>query len=215
MGIRTKLTPLGAGKKSVYKKKQVIFEAKEPGNYNLELLIPGRFECYCVGGGAGALRNNLNKHYTFQQVSIGGGSGAAFIGIIRIPAGTIPIAVGNGGTGQSFNNNSLNYGVNSPALSGGSSSIGSLVTVPGATGGSTGRDQMNVSRGGSAPVITAEVVYEKLNSVGNNGEAVNRTTSSVKGGVSLYEDYGKGGDVIGISPQHGTSGYVKIIYLGK
>ena len=113
MGIRTKLTPLGSGRKSIYKKKQVVFEAKEPGNYNLELLIPGRFKCYCISGGAGALRNNLNKHYTFQQVSIGGGSGAAFIGIIRIPAGTIPITVGNGGIGQSFT--SLNYGVNSPS----------------------------------------------------------------------------------------------------
>ena len=74
---------------------------------------------------------------------------------------------------------------------------------------------MNVSRGGSAPIITAEIISEELNSAGNNGEAVNRTTSSVNGGASLYEDYGKGGDVIGISPQHGTSGYVKIIYLGK
>lgn len=30
----------------------------------------------------------------------------------------------------------------------------------------------------------------------------------VAGGAALYEEYGKGGDVIGITPQQGTPGYV-------
>ncbi len=215
MGICTKFNPLGASKKKAYKKGTIIFESKIPGTYQVDLLYDGSYLVYCIAGGAGALRNNLNKSYTYQQVSIGGGSGSAFIGVIKLTAGNIPISVGTGGIGQSFTNNSLNYGVNSPALCGGESSIGIFVRSPAATGGSTGRDQMNISHGGSMPIITAEIISEELNSAGNNGNAVNRTTSSVAGGAALYEEYGKGGDVIGIAPQHGTSGYVKIIYLGK
>lgn len=215
MGICTKFNPLGASRQKAYKKGTVVFESKIPGTYQLELLFNGRYLVYCIAGGAGALRNNLNKSYTYQQVSIGGGSGSAFIGVIKLSADSIVISVGKGGIGQSFTNNSLNYGVNSPALSGGESSIGTFVRSPAAIGGSTGRDQMNISRGGSIPIITAEIISEELNSAGNNGNAVNRTTSSVTGGAALYEEYGKGGDVIGITPQHGTPGYVKIIYLGK
>ena len=215
MGIRTKFNPLGAFEKKAYKKGAVIFESNIPGSYQFDLLYDGRYLVYCIAGGAGALRNNMNKSYTYQQVSIGGGSGSAFIGELRIPAGNIPISVGRGGTGQAFYNSSLNYGVDSPALNGGESTIGALVRTPAATGGSTGRDQMNISRGGSTPIISVEIISEELRAAGNNGQAVNRTTSSVAGGAALYEEYGKGGDVIGTAPQHRTPGYVKIVYLGK
>lgn len=184
--------------------------------YNVELLATGKYEVYCIGGGAGALRNNLsNSKYTYRQVSIGGGSGAGYIGVLVLPEGTCPVNVASGGIGQAFSNNSLNYGVNTGALAGGTSSIGTFLSAGGGTPGSTGRDQMNPSRGGGVPAVNAEEVSTTLKTGGNTGGCQNRTTASVNGGASVYGGYGKGADVIGTSPQHGTPGYVKIIYLGK
>ncbi len=214
MGLRTTFSPMG-GKNGPYIKGQVIFERAVPGTYEVELLAGGKYEVYCIGGGAGALRNNLNAKYTYQQVSIGGGSGAGYIGVLVLPAGVCPVNVATGGIGQSFSNNSLNYGVNTGALAGGTSSIGTFLSASGGTPGSTGRDQMNPSYGGSVPTVKAEEISTILKTAGFVGGCRNRTTASVDGGASVYEGYGKGADVIGTSPQHGTPGYVKIIYLGK
>lgn len=199
-----------------YQSGELIFESSTPGTYEIELLATGIYEVYCIGGGAGSLRNNLsNSKYTFRQVSIAGGSGAGYIGRITLSEGVLSICVASGGIGQSFSNNSLNYGVNTGALAGGTSSIGTFVSVGGGKPGSTGRDQMNPSYGGEIPSVNVDEINTILRSGGNIGECQNRTTTSVSGGASVYENYGKGGDVIGISPQNGSAGYVKIIYLGE
>lgn len=199
-----------------YQSGELIFESSTPGIYEIELLTAGIYEVYCIGGGAGALRNNLsNSKYTFRQVSIAGGSGAGYIGRLFLSEGKLSISIASGGTGQAFTNNSLNYGVNTAALAGGTSSIGTFVSAGGGKSGSTGRDQMNPSYGGSIPTVNVEESITILKTGGNTGECQNRTTTSVSGGASVYENYGKGGDVIGTSPQHGSAGYVKIVYLGK
>lgn len=83
---------------------------------------------------------------------------------------------------------------------GGNSSISNVVT---AYGGESSHHFVE-GKGGAMPTITATEISYTLKTAGNGG-------NSLRGGASVYNGYGKGGD----AGDWGNSGYVKIVYKGN
>ena len=185
---------------SQYAPGQVIFESATAGTYSLDLLETGKYEVYCVAGGGSGAR----YFYSTQFLVASGGSGSGFIGNVALTKGTMSIVVGSGGSGQSGDG----YGYN-----GTNSSIGSAVICYAGGGGNAHSPSGRGGSGGSAPSISVTVYSTSLNSAGNGGGF--RAGGSMGGGASLYAGYGKGGDASTGSVQQGTSGYVKITYIGN
>ena len=209
---------LWTAESSPYEPDQVIFEESTAGTYEVELLAKGRYEVICVGGGGGGCSNS-NAGSNGYGAAAGGGSGGYSDEIISIPKGTYNAIVGAGGArkkGTSLNatftansgTDSSFYSISATSGTGGiaylgKSSFGGAATSGKGTGGS----------GGSG--ITQN---------GNNGSACDfKYNTTVNGGTSVYNGYGKGGNGCATNPSgslqsrttNGTAGYVKIIYKGK
>lgn len=177
---------------SPYTPDQVIFEQSTAGTYSLDILADGQYEVYCIGGGAGC------SSFTMSGFAAGGGSGAGFIGIIRIEKNNYTITVGNcSGNVQ-----------DGTVSAGGNSSIGSIIISYGAKS----HHWNPAGAGGDLPYISTNIISQSLNSMGNSGTA---DYGSANGGASLYNNYGKGGGFSNWSFINGTAGYVKIVYKGK
>lgn len=204
-------------KTSVYDKGQVLFESSTPGTYSLNVEETAECEVYCIGAGGGGAagvykRGGFGSRYYYAAA--GGGSGGGFIGTVKINEGSYPLVVGKGGPGAGGGEGRHDAG------DGGSSSIGNGIVCGGGIGGYARADITHYGTpgtGGTAPVITFEVLQTQKNSAGNAGGG--STSSSVTGGAAIYENYGTGGDgtLNGTSGTgtDGANGYIKIVYKGK
>lgn len=190
----------------LYQRGELIFESSTPGTYEIELLTIGTYEIYCIAGGSGA---NYSKGTLGSKFVGSGGSGSGFIGVLKLTDPVLSIVVGNGGFGTSHDSSTTTSGA------GGNSSISNIVVCYGASGATIGRDHAIYGKGGSLPTLSAVPITTILHSVGNDGNYSRTSNSTTYGGAALYENYGKGGDNVGTSPQNGSAGYVKIVYLGK
>lgn len=171
----------------------VVFEKTAAGTYNVAL-EKGKYEVYCIAGGAGG----WGRFRPDRFESFGGGSGSGFIGIINMVKGTYSITVGKGGGARKGN----------PAEFGSNSSIGNLVITYG------GQSNYYGGPGGATPTVNTMILQQTLNKSGNAG-AYGQATSKA-GGAAVYMSYGKGGDGRSIgSSQGGYTGYVKIVYKGN
>lgn len=185
---------------SKYQSGQLLFERTASGSTSLTISEKVDANVFVVAAGGGAAGWNPK--------SVGGGSGSAFIGRIIIPAGTYTINVGAGGGGRNIDSD----GSTLTAGTGGNSTIGSLITTYGGTGGRVGRDHFDGGIGGGVPTVNAQVVTTNLKVAGNNGSRI--YSGSAPGGNSVYGGFGTGGAAISGSGKNGTTGYVKIVYVG-
>lgn len=212
----TKIKEIYRGSKLVYssmsiKPDTVIFESAVAGNYNVEILVNGIYEVYCIGAGAGGGSGYKFKSGAFQHCTLTGGSGAGFIGEIELTRGNYQITVGEG-SNNAGDNNSGNYSVNA----GGNSSIDNLIISYGASGstasGGSSSWSYNISTGGDTPTINVPIISSTLNTSGNNGVHYD-STGHASGGASVYNEYGKGGDAnFGDYAYNGADGYIKIVF---
>lgn len=176
-----------------YKAGQVLFESATVGTNSLNLLANGVYKVWIVGGGAGgAYKRNSSMGITLKQ-SKGGGSGACFIGTIRISKGSFNITIGAGGAGRSGSTDNHD---------GGQSNLGTLITAGG-----------GVNINGGTLTLNTSVLSSEISKNGNNGGV--SSSSSCSGGASLYNGYGAGGKVSGDTPSSGTGGYVKVQFVSS
>ena len=186
---------------SPYKKGELIFEQSTAGTYSVDLAANGKYEVYVIGGGAGSgYRSSDYKYYT------GGGSGAGFIGVVELTKGSYSITVGAGGK-IAKNTTKTNAG--------GSSIISNAVEAYGGKSVNIGDD----GTGGSKPTVTVPIISTTLNTAGKAGRSDQHTLDStyyvtVYCGASVYESYGKGGEIVSEQQYAGKAGYVKIVYIG-
>jgi hypothetical protein len=185
---------------SRYEKGQVLFESTNPQTTNFTISETIDANVFVVAGGGGAAGWNPK--------SVGGGSGSGYIGRIIIPAGTYSIAVGAGAGGRNIDSD----GSTLTAGTGGQSKIGDLVITYGGAGGCVGRDHFQGGEGGGMPTVNASIVTTNLRVAGNAGSRI--YSGSAPGGNSVYGGYGTGGSAVSGSGKSGTSGYVKIVFLG-
>lgn len=185
---------------SQYEQGQLLFERTDAGSTSFTISETIEAAVYLVAGGGGAAGWNPK--------SVGGGSGSGFVGRIIIPAGTYTINVGSGGGGVNIDSD----GSTLTAGTGGQSYIGSLVVTYGGTGGRVGRDHFDGGIGGSIPTISAQIITTNLKVAGNNGSRI--SSGSAPGGNSVYGGYGTGGSAVSSSGKSGSSGYVKIVFVG-
>lgn len=193
---------------SHYQPDEVLFESSTAGTYSLDILDTANYEVYCIGGGAGALVGGQLS--SFYSIALSGGSGGGFIGIFNLNDGNYQIIIGSRGTKKNASGGRKNYGE-----AGGYSQITNIIKCNGGTQNylklttQGGDDGHSVSSGGSVELSLTPISYT-LNTKGNNGSLYNFVTSG-SGGASVYNSYGKGGD---IEANNSTNGYVKIIYKG-
>lgn len=208
---------------------EVIFESSTPGTYTVTPLMAGTYNIICVGAGGGGCAGYVTNGSGYQNATAagGGGSGGYSNQDVTIPAEQINIIVGKGGTGTSGGYN--RDGGNWSATAGGSSSVSNLVSATGGTGASASTSYSSFTHN-----VSAGASYGSggsgTTSNGNNGGSDNdskmyivETDSYAAGGVSVYNNYGKGGnaratvetvDVLTLFGDNGGSGYIKITYLG-
>ena len=153
-----------------------LFESTQGGVYTLRVEKEGKYKVAVVGAGAACIRDGF--------LSIGGGSGAAFVGTITLKPGEYEIKVGE----EPNEANGLDKHV------GEDSYIGDLIIAGGA----------RTPFGGFLTLNTDYISYE-VKSNGNMGETSGKYP---KGGKSLYKGHGEGGSRNDNPPP--TGGYVKI-----
>lgn len=184
-----------------YTPDQVLFESSTPGTYSLNILTDGVYEVYCIAGGSGGATMRMVKWFTAS-----GASGSGYIGNLKITRNTYQIVVGDGSSGK--------YKSTERVSNAGNSSVSNVVTSYGGKGGQASNSLSENSRaiGGDIPSIYVQEISFTLKQSGNNGTITNQS-GSYSGGASLYNDYGKGGDVYtNHYANDGANGYVKIIF---
>ena len=185
-----------------------IWESSTPGTYQVELKAEGKYQIILVGAGGGG------AGYGTKRKSAGG-SGGYINGYFNLERGIYTFTVGKGGDGiYSPDNGYLQAGAgtsttirsntcNMTANAGGGGYIyqyGSGCTI---TPGS----------GGSVSSVPSGILVELVAS--QSGNSGNGTTSDsytvMRGGESLYNGYGKGGDAYcGTATEDGGNGYAMI-----
>ncbi|MBR2248068.1 MAG: hypothetical protein IJ880_13790 [Bacilli bacterium] len=206
----------------------VLFESSNAGTHSVTPLVPTDVNIICVGGGGGGCAGYVTNGSGYQNATAagGGGSGGYSNQNVTIPAEQINIIVGKGGTGASGGYN--RDGGNWSATAGGSSSVSNLVSAAGGTGASVGTSYSSVTKNVSASVGNGSS-GSGTTSNGNNGSRDSdsnmytvETGSYGAGGVSVYNNYGKGGnaqatvktvDVLTLFGDNGGSGYIKITVI--
>lgn len=153
-----------------------LFESTQGGVYTLSVEKEGKYKVAVVGAGAACIPSGF--------LSIGGGSGAAFVGTITLKPGEYEIKVGE----EPNEANGLDKHI------GEDSYIGDLIIAGGA----------RTPFGGFLTLNTDYISYE-VKSNGNMGETSGKYP---KGGKSLYKGHGEGGSRNDNPPP--TGGYVKI-----
>ncbi len=197
-----------------YKKDQVIFESSTPGTYNVELLADGKYEVYCIGGGAGAAHTSERISGNVRYSRAGGGSGSGFVGIIKLKKSTLSCVVGNGGAPLRVPSTTALL----TGYPGGDSKIQDFVISYGAPA-SVVRSYPSYCESYAAPIPEISIVplSQELNIAGNVGQTGTGSSGrGYAGGASVYNGYGTGGTASAdLSAHAGTAGYVKIVYKGK
>ncbi len=183
-----------------YTPNQVLFESSTPGTYSLNILTDGVYEVYCIAGGSGGAAYHV---YGYKWYSASGASGSGYIGNLKITQHTYQIVVGRGSSGKHNSSEKISDAENS--------SISNVVTSYGGKGGKAVDDRTQAV-GGDIPTIFTQEISFTLKQRGNNG-TIDDDSDLCSGGASLYNGYGKGGDVnIFDYVNDGTNGYVKIIF---
>ncbi len=166
------------------------------GAYALTLPA-GDHEVVLVGGGGGGAQCAQSSMLGFYIA--GGGSGAHYKGVLRLPSGSYTVTVGNAGTASV-----ANYSFAANASSGGETKLtrsGSVtcVSVGGGTGGRVTGTSATGGSGGSVSIGSGTTVVSTISSMsGNSGNGGwNVSIGSAKGGASVYGGYGGGGTNIG------------------
>ena len=181
-----------------YTPDQVLFESSSPGVYSLDILTDGVYEVYCIAGGSGG----SNVH-AVRQFTASGASGSGYIGNLKITQNTYQIVVARGSSGKYHRNEKVSDAENS--------SVSAVVRSYGGKGGKAW-DPQTKAIGGDIPTIFAQEISFTLKQRGNDGITAN-DGGSYSGGASLYNSYGKGGDVYtNHYANDGANGYVKIIF---
>ena len=183
-----------------YTPNQVLFESSTPGTYSLNILTDGVYEVYCIAGGSGGAQY---KPQGFKWYVASGASGSGYIGNLKITQSTYQIVVGRGSSGK--------YGSKGKVSDAENSSISNVVTSYGGKGGKAFDDRTQAV-GGDIPTTFTQEISFTLKQRGNNG-ILDNNIAFCSGGASLYNGYGKGGDVkIRDYANDGVNGYVKIIF---
>lgn len=188
-------------KSSPYKAGELIFESSTAGSYTVDLKATGNYEVYVIGGGAGSgTKISDYKWYT------GGGSGAGFIGVVKLTKGSYSIQVGAGGKIAKLADTTF---------AGGSSKISDAIEAYGGKSVTVGE----AGTGGSKPTVNVPIISTTLNTAGKNGKQGQYYLDStyyvtVYCGASVYKGYGKGGQIDSEVLNAGKAGYVKIVYMG-
>ena len=173
---------------------------------NVTLNRGGYYRIAVVGGGGGGA--TATKHSRGAT----GGSGAGFVGIVKLDAGNYTMTAGAGAAASGgYNYNGYNGGAST-------FTVGTEKTVLISAGGGTGG--VTDSRGGYAGTLTIsdslQIVSSEVRSNGNAGTGWYGGSGGA-GGASVYSGYGKGGDGGYIqwgSGYAGNSGFVELRYLG-
>ena len=182
-----------------YSPNEIVYMYDTPGTYPLNLKSSGYYKLEIVGGGGqgSGIAANANSYYS----GCGGGSGAGFVGEIYLNQGNYSATVGGQAAASTFVN----------------SNNTTLITAGGGTNAKL--TNYNLSRsGGNGGTLTVDNSLTTRNvEVQSNGNKGNFTTTlsvsgNVKGGASVYEGYGKGGD--GWKTGR-TDGYFKLTYKGN
>ena len=181
-----------------YTPDQVLFESSTPGTYSLNILTDGVYEVYCIAGGSGGTTIHLLQRWPTAS----GASGSGYIGNLKITQNIYQIVVGSGSSGK--------YNINEKVSDAGNSSVSNVVASYGGKGGAW--DPQTKAIGGDIPSIYVQEMSFTLKQRGNDGITANKG-GSYSGGASLYNGYGKGGDVYtNHYANDGANGYVKIIF---
>ena len=180
-----------------YTPDQVLFESSTPGTYSLNVLTDGVYEVYCIAGGSGG----ATWHVMTNWRTATGASGSGYIGNLKITRHTYQIVIGGGSSGK--------YNTTKKVSDAENSSISNVVISYGGKGGKADGTQ---AIGGDIPTIFVQEISFTLKQSGNNG-IVTGKSGSYSGGASLYNGYGKGGDVYTNNyANDGANGYIKIIF---
>lgn len=182
----------------------------QPGRYTFTLPQEGDVAVTLVGGGGGGA---LCWYYSLNSnVQAGGGSGAGFSGVIRLPAGTYTVVVGRGGS-----SNFINAALPGAASAGGETAIysGSTLIISARGGGGGSVDPYGIystfaGAGGAMYTGGATIVSATLNRSGNTGT----TGIGIKGngGASVYGGYGAG---VAADITNGVSGFAQLSFSGS
>lgn len=197
-----------------YKKGTVLFEKSiytTEVTLNIKQKIVCSLELVGAGGGYGGL-STADGHYWAGSGT--GGSGAAFVGIIAIPAGTCKLKVGLGGKNADGN---LTKGVPGEAsyliLSSGKG-----ITAGGGDAASAVGNTWNNGggKGGILNITDSGIVKsETIAANGNNGPSEWSIFGLQPGAKSVYKSYGEGcKQPTSGESQKGGDGYLRLIYLG-
>lgn len=192
--------------RTVFVPAQTLLDTDTAGTYTLDLEA-GDYEIAVVGAGGGGSRATKNS------LGASGGSGAAFVGIVTLAAGSYEIVVGAAGVGSGASG-----GVNGAdgTASYIKATVGSMTTtiVNAGAGGGGVRDTSGGTAGtistttGSAMTVRSETIKSNGNAgVGYYGGGSTSNTASVYdgygfGGAGGWTQYGEG--------VAGGNGYVRI-----
>ena len=205
-GLTYKDSPELAGNTAYYYWVKAIASSAESNESNVShvhtyqtagayaLTLPaGDHEVVLVGGGGGGAQCAQSSMLGFYIA--GGGAGAHYKGVLRLPSGGYTVTVGNGGAAGV-----ANYSFAATAANGGETKLtgpGSVVYVS-AGGGVGGRVTGASGTGGGGGTVsigsTTTVVSTTSNTSGNSGNGGwNVSIGSASGGASVYGGYGWGG----------------------
>ncbi len=192
--------------RTVFVPAQTLLDTDTAGTYTLDLEA-GDYEIAVVGAGGGGSKATKNS------LGASGGSGAAFVGIVTLAAGSYEIVVGAAGVGSGASG-----GVNGAdgTASYIKATVGSMTTtiVNAGAGGGGVRDTSGGTAGtistttGSAMTVRSETIKSNGNAgVGYYGGGSTSYTASVYdgygfGGAGGWTQYGEG--------VAGANGYVRI-----
>lgn len=172
----------------------------QPGTYTVNIPESGNYDVVLVGGGAGGAWG-FDVYAVRSTAS--GGSGAAFVGNIYIPAGTYTCTVGNGGA---------DAGNGGYGGAGGTTSINGIISAGGGAYGAYATWGIRQQSVGGTISVNTTVNSATINSNGNNGTTAYNDFSA--GGASLYSGLGKGGDAYPTYAVSGNAGYLSIKMSG-
>lgn len=141
----------------------------------------------------------------------GGGSGGCIRGYYRLARGFYNITSGRRGDDSNMTN--IPYYKQSP-----SGEMASVHTLEGTAiiigyGGTGAKRASPQGYGGSTYTNPAYQEGNLVKNVGGNNGGVGGPWSAAKGGASVYNGFGKGGD--GNDPNKGTNGLLKITYIRR
>ncbi len=169
-------------------------------------LVKGIYFIEAVGGGGGASYSKVGS-----GMGSGGGSGGCIRGYYRLAKGVYNLTSGRRGDDSNMTN-IPNY-EQSP-----SGEMSSVHTADGTAvcigyGGTGAKRASPQGYGGSTYTNPTYQDGALVTNLGGNNGGVGSLWTAAKGGASVYNGYGKGGD--GNAPNQGTNGFLKITYLRR